>query len=118
MGLQPALEVWADVQSIPEPGRLIAGLGKRDVSYDIELPRPTAWFRRGLHTSPVPLPAPLTAAGLYDQHLILTGATDRLEVGDSLVFGISHPCTTFDKWRAIPVVDDGYRVVSAISTLF
>jgi D-serine dehydratase len=118
VGLQPALEVWADVQSIPEPGRLIAGLGKRDVSYDIELPRPTAWFRRGLHTSPVPLPAPLTAAGLYDQHLILTGATDRLEVGDSLVFGISHPCTTFDKWRAIPVVDDGYRVVSAISTLF
>jgi len=118
VGLQPALEVWADVQSLPEPGRLIAGLGKRDVSYDIELPRPTAWFRRGLHSSPVPLPSPLTAVGLYDQHLILTGVTDGLQVGDSLVFGISHPCTTFDKWRVIPIVDDDYRVVSAISTLF
>jgi D-serine dehydratase len=117
-GLLPALEVWADIQSLPESGRLIAGLGKRDVSYDIEPPQPVAWFRRGLHTAPVALPSPLAAAGLYDQHLILTGDTTPYTVGDSLIFGISHPCTTFDKWRVIPVVDDEYRVISGIHTLF
>jgi D-serine dehydratase len=117
-GLRPALEVWADVQSIPEPGRLIAGLGKRDVSYDIDLPRPTAWFRRGVHLRPQPVPTTLTPVNLYDQHVVLSGPTADLRVGDSLIFGISHPCTTFDKWRAIPVVDEAYRVVSAIATLF
>jgi D-serine deaminase-like pyridoxal phosphate-dependent protein len=41
-----------------------------------------------------------------------------LEVGDVLVAGISHPCTAFDKWRAIPVVDDSYRVTSVVTTYF
>jgi D-serine deaminase-like pyridoxal phosphate-dependent protein len=41
-----------------------------------------------------------------------------LAVGDLLRFGISHPCTAFDKWRDIPVVDDDYRVVDAYHTYF
>ena len=32
--------------------------------------------------------------------------------------GISHPCTAFDKWRLIPVVDDDYTVVDAVLTFF
>ena len=32
--------------------------------------------------------------------------------------GISHPCTTFDKWRVISVVDDAYNVVDVITTRF
>jgi D-serine dehydratase len=32
--------------------------------------------------------------------------------------GISHPCTAFDKWKFIPVVDDGYNVVDGIRTYF
>jgi D-serine dehydratase len=32
--------------------------------------------------------------------------------------GISHPCTTFDKWRVIWVVDDAYDVVDAVTTRF
>jgi len=41
-----------------------------------------------------------------------------LAVGDMVGFGISHPCTTFDKWQVVPVVDDDYTVVSAIRTFF
>ena len=33
-------------------------------------------------------------------------------MGDIVGFGVSHPCTTFDRWRWIPVVDDTYTVVS------
>jgi D-serine deaminase-like pyridoxal phosphate-dependent protein len=32
-------------------------------------------------------------------------------------FGISHPCTAFDKWRAIPVLD-GERIVDVYATYF
>jgi D-serine dehydratase len=41
-----------------------------------------------------------------------------LAVGDMVGFGISHPCTTFDKWQVVPLVDDDYTVVSAIKTFF
>ena len=37
-GLQPALEVWSRVQSRPEPGLAILTMGKRDASFDIEMP--------------------------------------------------------------------------------
>ena len=40
------------------------------------------------------------------------------EVGDLVGFGISHPCTAFDKWRVIPVVDDELRVTGAVRTFF
>jgi D-serine dehydratase len=39
-------------------------------------------------------------------------------VGDLVGCGISHPCTTFDKWRALFTVDDDYRVTGAIRTFF
>jgi D-serine deaminase-like pyridoxal phosphate-dependent protein len=36
--------------------------------------------------------------------------------------GLSHPCTAFDKWRLIPVVDDAGtanpRIVDLIHTYF
>jgi D-serine dehydratase len=41
-----------------------------------------------------------------------------LRVGDLVSFGISHPCTTFDKWRLLYVVDDDYTVTEAIRTFF
>jgi D-serine dehydratase len=31
---------------------------------------------------------------------------------------VSHPCTTFDKWQALFVVDESYDVVGAIRTFF
>jgi D-serine dehydratase len=44
--LKPALEVLACVQSQPEPGLALLSMGKRDVSYDLDLPQPV-WRSHG-----------------------------------------------------------------------
>ena len=109
--LRAALEVWGEVLSRPEPGLAIVNAGRRDVPYDSGLPVPQ---RRGDRS-------PLTGwatAELNDQHAFLRGDGDELEVGDLVGFGISHPCTAFDKWRVIPVVDDDLRVTGAFRTFF
>jgi D-serine dehydratase len=118
-GLRPALELWASVQSTPEPGLAIATMGKRDVSHDIDLPLTRHWFRPGLHRRPQDLGPGFQVIGLYDQHTCLRVPADSpLRVGDLVSFGISHPCTTFDKWRLLYVVDDAYTVTEAIRTFF
>ncbi len=124
-GLQAALEVWALVQSLPEPGLAILAVGRRDLSYDIELPIPighaahAARAARDVRAAP----ADWKISGLNDQHAYLrfdVGDVGEvgLSVGDRIVLGISHPCTTFDKWRWMPVVDADYRVVDALVTCF
>ena len=111
----PALEVWAEVLSCPEPGRAILGAGRRDVSTDADLPLPFA-VRRGGRTQPV---EGLQVTGVNDQHAMVSVPEHlSLEVGDLVGLGISHPCTTFDKWRLIPVVTDTYEVTGAVRTYF
>lgn len=52
---------------------------------------------------------------LHDQHAFLRVRTDNpITLGDRVELGISHPCTTFDKWRLIPVVDGSGVVIDAI----
>lgn len=110
---QPALEVWARVISAPEPGLALLDAGKRDVSHDAGMPVPIALRRSGTSTA---LPAGLVVDHLNDQHAYLRGG--GLQVGDVVGLGIAHPCTTFDKWRAIPVVDDEDNVISVVRTFF
>ncbi len=121
-GLIPALEVWAYVQSRPEPTKAILTVGKRDISYDIDLPVPLKWVRprAGVDARAIAEIAPgHVVTGLNDQHCHLAVPADSpLAVGDMVAFGISHPCTSFDKWQVIPLVDDDYTVVSAIKTFF
>jgi D-serine dehydratase len=118
-GLRAALELWAYVQSTPQPGLAIATLGKRDVSFDVHMPLPQQWFRPGVHARPQDLGAGFEVTGLSDQHAFVTLPDDSpLRVGDMLSFGISHPCTTFDKWQLLYVVDDKYRVIEGIRTFF
>ncbi len=119
-GLVNALEVWSVVQSVPEPGRAIVALGKRDISYDLEVPKPLWWYRPGLHDRPEPVPEAIRVSALNDQHAYLDGPSlrDLWQVGDLVGFGVGHPCTTFDKWPLLYVVDDGYRVVDGIRTYF
>lgn len=118
-GLQAALEVWACVQSRPEPTRAVLNFGKRDCSYDIHLPLLTQWFRRGDQSVPLAIPANHRIASLNDQHAIVDLPPDSpLQVGDLVAAGISHPCTTFDKWQLIPLVDDAYSVTGGIRTFF
>ncbi|MBY0393781.1 MAG: alanine racemase, partial [Novosphingobium sp.] len=115
---QPALDVWAAIHSRPEPGLAFANMGKRDVSFDMHLPVPQLWFRPGLHDRPQPLDG-VTVRELNDQHThLVLGSEVDLRIGDLIGFGISHPCTTFDKWTQIPVVDDNYRVIRHIHCCF
>lgn len=114
--LQPALELWGLVQSRPEPELAILGFGKRDASYDAGLPVPVEVRHDG---SPRPAPAGMEIFRLNDQHAFCRLAPDDpLQVGDLVGCGLSHPCTVFDKWRTIPVVDDGYRVIEVVETYF
>jgi D-serine deaminase-like pyridoxal phosphate-dependent protein len=56
---------------------------------------------------------------LNDQHAyIATKRARELTVGDLVALGISHPCTALDKWRYLPIVDDGYRIVDVATTHF
>ena len=115
----PALEVWALVQSRPEAEKLILTAGKRDLSHDLDMPLPERWFRPGEHTAPQALPPGHAVVGLNDQHAHVTVPADSpLRVGDMVALGISHPCTTFDKWQVMCVVNERYDVVSAIRTFF
>ena len=115
--LQEALEVWGTVLSTPEPDLALLGFGKRDVPYDMELPVPRVVKRRGdavrrLHGS-------ASIFALNDQHAYMRlPGEEVVQVGDLVGCGISHPCTAFDKWRLIPVVDDEYRVLDAVLTYF
>ena len=108
-----AMHGWARVLSVPEPGLAILDGGKRDFPYDLDLP--------------VPSPAQGAAAGrirkLNDQHAFLEFPPDRpVGVGEVVRLGLSHPCTAFDKWRVIPVVDDADAddplVVDLVRTYF
>ncbi|HEY4069854.1 MAG TPA: amino acid deaminase [Burkholderiaceae bacterium] len=119
--LRPAMEVWALVQSRPEPGLAILAVGKRDLSYDLELPFAIKRAARGV-IRPSDVPASWKITGLNDQHAYLRwDAADEASapaVGDRVGLGISHPCTTFDKWHWMPIVDDAYRIVDAVSLHF
>ena len=117
--LRPALEVWAYVQSVPEAGLAILNLGKRDVSHDIDVPVPEQWFRPGLMQRPRPMAGAATITALHDQHACLRFPESmKVAVGDMVALGISHPCTTFDKWRLLWLVDDDYNVTGGIRTFF
>jgi D-serine deaminase-like pyridoxal phosphate-dependent protein len=116
-GFQPAMELWGHVVSRPEPELAIFGFGKRDVPFDIDLPTPVVI--RSSSGGAVDVRGGLEIRSLNDQHAYARVRADlALEPGDVVGFGISHPCTAFDKWRVIPVLDDDDRVVDAVATYF
>jgi len=118
-GLRPALEIWTTVLSRPEPNLAILAMGKRDASHDLGLPLPVAAHRPG--EAALQLPKGAVIDKMNDQHAYLRwpeGAKADLQVGDLVGCGISHPCTTFDKWPVMLLVDDTYNVLQAINTFF
>ncbi len=122
-GLRPALEVWSCVQSRPEPGLAILTMGKRDAGYDEALPTPLFSHRPGSDAAaPTELPPGCEIFKMNDQHAYLRlpegDIRDTLRVGDLVGCGISHPCTTFDKWQVLLAVDDAYDVLEALNTFF
>ena len=117
-GLAPALELWAYVQSRPEPGLALVTAGRRDFGTDAGLPRPLLRSRDGAR--PVAIDEPgweIDKANDQHAYLRLPDGAD-LRLGDRIGFGVSHPCTTLDKWRLLLVVADDYTVVDAYPTFF
>jgi D-serine dehydratase len=117
--LEPALEVWAQVLSAPEPGLVILSARRRDFGQDAGNPVALTHVRRGttrrrsLHDSGWQMTA------VSDQHAHMTVPPGHgAEVGDLIALGPSHPCTTFDKWRVVHLVDDDYNLLEAIRTYF
>ncbi|HBM3025507.1 TPA: amino acid deaminase [Klebsiella oxytoca] len=113
--LTSALELMAMVQSVPEADRAVVNFGKRDCAFDAGLPQPVALYRNGAQLSA----EGIESVGIMDQHCMLRLAPGSdVQVGDILVFGTSHPCLTFDKWKTLLLVDEQYNVLEELDTLF
>lgn len=109
-----AMRGVARAVSHPEPGLTLLDGGKRDFPYDEGLPIPRA-VAADLGDGWTPLDASVSA--LADQHTFLRA---DVPVGSVVALGLSHPCTAFDKWRILPVVDswESGIVVDLIRTYF
>ena len=108
----PALELWARVLSIPEPDLAILNFGKRDAGNDLDNPIPIA----KLVEKPVKFKGEIEK--LNDQHAFMKITPGSVSVGNVIGCGISHPCTNFDKWRLLPLVNDQYDVIDLVHTFF
>ena len=114
--LRPAIELWAQVLSRPEPGLALLGAGRRDVGFDSGLPVPLRAVRRDGGQLGI---GGATVTELNDQHAYLRlPESSAMAPGDLVGLGISHPCTTLDKWRMIPVVNSDDRVVDVVHAFF
>jgi D-serine deaminase-like pyridoxal phosphate-dependent protein len=113
-GLIPALSVRAVVLSTPEEGIAVVGAGKRDLPYDAGLPSFLS-----ARTADGALKTGATAAvrNLFDHHAVLTGVTG-LDVTDTVDFGISHPCSAFDRWPEYVVTGGDGRGIDVWTTDF
>ncbi len=111
-----ALEVWAQVVSRPEPGLALLNAGRRDLSHDAGLPVPVGWSTRDGSRRAVD---GWIVGALSDQHAFVeVPPASPLRPGDLVGLGISHPCTTFDRWSRLLLVDDGGVVTGEVRTAF
>ncbi|MFI7299789.1 amino acid deaminase [Streptomyces sp. NPDC050121] len=113
--LEPAFRLWTQVVSRPSPDQAFVNAGKRDAAHDLDLPFAQVVRRDGTEG-----PATgVSVTGLSDQHAWLRTTQEAdLRVGDWVGLGLSHPCTTFDKWPLIPVAEADGTVVDYIRTFF
>lgn len=116
-GLRPAFRLWAQVVSRPSPTQAFINAGKRDIAYDLGLPE-VELVRDPLSGAERPAPG-VRVVKLSDQHTWLeTDGAEDLDVGDWVALGMSHPCTIFEKWPLIPVVEADGTVTEYVRTFF
>ncbi|MFC9586003.1 amino acid deaminase [Streptomyces yangpuensis] len=117
-GLLPAFRLWTQVVSRPTPGQAFVNAGKRDIAYDLGLPQVLAVrsARDGVERTATGI----RVTKLSDQHAWIETDADAtpLEVGDWVSLGMAHPCTIFEKWPLIPVVEDDGTVTDYVRTFF
>ncbi|MYQ50679.1 amino acid deaminase [Streptomyces sp. SID4941] len=115
--LRPAFRLWAQVVSRPSPDQAFVNAGKRDAAHDLDLPE--AQVIRSARDGSVRPATGVTVTGLSDQHgWLRTDAGTGLEVGDWIGMGLSHPCTSFDKWQLIPLAEADGTVTGYLRTFF
>jgi D-serine deaminase-like pyridoxal phosphate-dependent protein len=120
--LVSAMNVWARVLSRPQPNLALLDAGRRDLSFDAGMPVAERVHRDGEWLSDELL-VDANIFDLNDQHAFMSiNPASSITVGDVVRLGVSHPCTTFDKWSTIAVVDDSDsanpRVTDFIRTRF
>jgi D-serine dehydratase len=117
---RPALEIWTTVLSRPEPGLALVNAGRRDLSHDAGLPVPlAAWRKAAFQGAAVDLMPGAHISALSDQHAFLRiDPASPLAVGDLVALGVSHPCTTLDRWNLLMLVNEDYDVTGAARTYF
>ncbi|MFG2807388.1 amino acid deaminase [Streptomyces massasporeus] len=113
--LEPAFRLWTQVVSRPSAEQAFVNAGKRDAAYDLDLP-----FAQVIRRDGAERPATgVSVTALSDQHAWLATTPEAdLEVGDWVGLGLSHPCTSFDKWQLIPVAETDGTVVDYVRTFF
>ncbi|MFF1410949.1 amino acid deaminase [Streptomyces sp. NPDC058289] len=116
-GLRPAFRLWAQVVSRPSPTQAFVNAGKRDIAYDLGLPE--AELVRDPLTGAERPATGVRVLKLSDQHAWLeTDSAEDVQVGDWVALGMSHPCTIFEKWPLIPVVEADGTVAEYVRTFF
>jgi D-serine dehydratase len=108
---KPAIEVWAQVISKPEKDFGVLNLGKRDIGNDLHNPIPIKSYDGQVKSFSAVIEK------LNDQHGYLRGKQE-FSLAQLIGLGISHPCTTFDKWGLIPLVNDDYDLIDCLQTFF
>ncbi|MEV0124832.1 amino acid deaminase [Streptomyces sp. NPDC050703] len=115
--LEPAFRLWAQVVSRPSPEQAFTNAGKRDAAHDLDLPE--AQVVRGEGDGGERPATGIAVTGLSDQHgWLSTSPEAQLAVGDWVGMGLSHPCTAFDKWQLIPLVEADGTVTDYVRTFF
>ncbi|MFF3212124.1 amino acid deaminase [Streptomyces sp. NPDC002886] len=116
-GLRPAFRLWTQVVSRPSPTQAFVNAGKRDIAYDLGLPE--AELVRDPLTGAERPATGIRVLKLSDQHAWLeTDSAEDVRVGDWVALGMSHPCTIFEKWPLIPVVEADGTVTEYVRTFF
>ncbi|SDK79553.1 D-serine deaminase, pyridoxal phosphate-dependent [Arthrobacter sp. ov407] len=113
-GLIPAISVRAVVLSTPEEGMAVVGAGKRDLPYDAGLP---TFLSARTEAGTEKKDAAAEVRNLFDHHAVLTGVAG-LDVTDTVDFGLSHPCSAFDRWPEYVLTDRDGRDIDVWHTDF
>ena len=114
---EAALELWSSVLSRPESGRAVLGLGRRDAPFDAGLPVVRHIVAGG--DPPVATGEGYVVAKLNDQHAYLdVPPAAVIQPGDLVGCGVSHPCSAFDRWRTLLMVNGALDVTGALRTYF
>ncbi|WP_028281095.1 alanine racemase [Arthrobacter sp. H5] len=101
--LKAAIHGWTRILSNPEKDLCIIDAGKRDLPYDFDMPKPQVLLNKH-REGPAADISSNQILKLNDQHGFMKG--ESLPIGSVVRLGLSHPCTAFDKWRLVPVIDD------------